>query len=106
MPVSRRRFTVDEYERMAEAGILGEDDPVELLEGEVVEMAPVGPRHAGCVKRLNRLLSSRLGDRAVISVQTRSGSGFALSRSPTWHCSSPAPISTPPAIQNLTTSCW
>jgi Uma2 family endonuclease len=69
LPVSRRRFTVDEYERMAEAGILGEDDRVELLEGEIVEMAPIEPVHAGCVNRLNHLLMSRLGDRAVVSVQ-------------------------------------
>jgi len=54
---------------MAEAGILGEDDRVELLEGEIVEMAPIAPVHAGCVKRLLHLLTSRLGDRAVVSVQ-------------------------------------
>jgi len=69
MPVSRWKFTVDEYARMAEAGILGEDDRVELLEGEIVEMAPIGPPHAGCVNRLTRLLTSRLGDRAVVGVQ-------------------------------------
>jgi len=69
MPVSRWRFTVDDYERMAQVGILQEDDPVELLEGEVVEMAPIGPLHASCVNRLTRLLISRLGDLAVVSVQ-------------------------------------
>ena len=40
-----RRFTVSEYERMAAAGILGEDDQVELIAGEIVEMRPIGGRH-------------------------------------------------------------
>lgn len=71
MPVQvlRRRFTVDEYYRMAEADILHEDDRVELIEGEIVEMAPIGSRHASCVKRLNSLLSQRLRDQVLISVQ-------------------------------------
>jgi len=54
---------------MAEAGILGEDERVELIEGEIVQMAPFGPRHSGCVINLNRLLVTRLGDRAVVSPQ-------------------------------------
>ena len=44
--VVRHLFTVDEYYKMAQAGILHEDDRVELLEGEIVEMAPIGSRHA------------------------------------------------------------
>ena len=68
-PITRRRFTVDEYHRMAEAGILDEDDRVELLDGEIVEMTPIGPRHAGGVKRLNRLFTARLGERAIVDVQ-------------------------------------
>ena len=48
----KRLFTVVEYHRMAEAGILGEDDRVELLEGEIVQMSPIRSRHASCVKRL------------------------------------------------------
>lgn len=54
---------------MADAGILGEDDRVELLEGEIVEMAPIGSRHAGCVNDLNRLLVQGVGERAVVAVQ-------------------------------------
>ena len=65
----RRRFTVNEYYLMAQAGILHEDDRVELLEGEIVEMAAIGSRHAACVNRLNRILSEGLGSRAIISVQ-------------------------------------
>jgi Uma2 family endonuclease len=67
--VSRRRFTVDEYRRMLESGILAEDDRVELINGEIVEMAPIGSRHAACVKRLNNLFSRQVGDRAVVGVQ-------------------------------------
>jgi Uma2 family endonuclease len=63
------RFTVDDYHRMAEAGILGEDDRVELIEGQVVPMSPIGGPHVGCVNRLNRLLVTRAGPRAVVSVQ-------------------------------------
>ena len=67
--VIRRRFTVNEYNLMAQAGILHEDDRVELLEGEIVEMAAIGSRHAACVNRLNRILSEGLRGRAIISVQ-------------------------------------
>lgn len=67
--VLRRRFTVEEYYKMAEAGIFSEDDRVELLEGEIVEMAPIGSRHAACVNRLTRLFTDRVGSQAVVSIQ-------------------------------------
>ena len=67
--VARRLFTVEEYHRMAEAGILGADERVELIEGEIVQMAPIGPRHIGCVINATRLFITRLGDRAVVSPQ-------------------------------------
>ena len=69
MLVTTRRFTVDEYHRMGAAGIFREDDRVELLDGAIVEMSPIGPRHASCVDRINRLLSQRAGDRAIVRVQ-------------------------------------
>lgn len=69
MEVKRRRFTVHDYHRMGEASILHEDDRVELIEGEIVEMAAIGTRHFSCVNRLYRLLVMSVGDEAVISVQ-------------------------------------
>ncbi len=67
--VTRRRFTVHDYHRMGEAGILHEDDRVELIEGEIVEMTAIGTRHFSCVNRLNRLLVMSVGEDAVVSVQ-------------------------------------
>lgn len=69
MAVQRRErtFTVDEYHRMAEAGILGEDDRVELIEGRIVEMNPIGPGHIWSVNRLNRVFARR--DDVMVSVQ-------------------------------------
>ena len=65
----KRLFTVDEYHRMADAGIFGTEERVELIEGEIIQMSPIGPRHAGCVINVTRILITRLGDRAVISPQ-------------------------------------
>jgi len=64
--VRRRRFTIEEYYRMGEVGILGPEDRVELIEGEIVEMSPIGPRHATCVTALTRRLLQAVGDRAVL----------------------------------------
>jgi Uma2 family endonuclease len=65
----RRRFTVDEYYQMAEAGILHEDDRVELIEGEIVEMTPIGPGHASSVDDLAALLVLRIGNAAIVKIQ-------------------------------------
>lgn len=54
---------------MGEAGILGEDDRVELINGEIVRMSPIGSPHAGCVNRLNALLSRHFAGQAVVQVQ-------------------------------------
>jgi Uma2 family endonuclease len=64
-----RRFTVDDFYRMAQAGILTEDDRVELIEGQVVEMAPIGSGHASRVARLTHLFGRGVGDRALVWVQ-------------------------------------
>lgn len=65
----RRLFTVGDYYRMAEIGILSADDRVELIAGEVVEMSPIGSRHAACVNRLLHRLAAALGAQAILSVQ-------------------------------------
>jgi Uma2 family endonuclease len=69
MGVRDRLFTADEYYRLAEVGILHEDDRVELLDGVIVEMTPIGVPHAACVDRLNVLLQRGYGDRAIVRVQ-------------------------------------
>jgi Uma2 family endonuclease len=58
--INRRSFTVAEYERMGQAGIFSEDDRVELVCGEIIEMSPIGERHAACVDALSELLRERL----------------------------------------------
>lgn len=67
---AKRWFTVDEYYRMAETGILGRDDRVELIEGEVVCMSPSGSKHAACIDRLNFFLQHRLDRPAIIRIQS------------------------------------
>lgn len=67
--ISRHHFSVDDLDRMIVAGVLSEDGRVELIDGEIVEMTPVGSQHAGCVKTLNHLLSIAVGGRLVVSVQ-------------------------------------
>ena len=65
-----RRFTVDDYYKMAEVGILGEDDRVELIEGEIVEMTPIGPLHAGEVNELFGLFFVRFANHANVRSQS------------------------------------
>jgi Uma2 family endonuclease len=67
--LTRHRFTVEEYHRMGDAGILPEDSRIELITGDVVVREPIGSRHAGTVNRLTRLWTSRLGERAVVQIQ-------------------------------------
>src|SRR5690349_3402902 len=65
----RRVFTVGEYYRMAEAGILSEDDRVELIEGEIVKMCAIGSRHAACVNRLSAWFFRQQVDEVIVSIQ-------------------------------------
>lgn len=67
--VQRKLFSVAEYDQMVRAGVLGEDDHVELIEGEIVEMSPIGAAHAGYVARLNRILASQVAGQALVFVQ-------------------------------------
>ena len=68
MQLLRRKFTIEQYHKMAELGILTEDDRVELIRGEIVEMSPIGRCHAACVRRLVKLFSE-LSDRAIVDTQ-------------------------------------
>jgi Uma2 family endonuclease len=67
--VPRHRLTVADYHRLGETGVLGGDDRVELLEGQLVDMSPIGPRHALAIDLLNRLLPATLGEQAWLRVQ-------------------------------------
>lgn len=67
--VTRRPISVAEYHRMGEVGILGERDRVELIEGELVAMSPIGSYHQGTVNQLNHSLVQAVGERAIVSVQ-------------------------------------
>jgi Uma2 family endonuclease len=68
--IIRRRFTGEEFHRMAEAGILHEHERVELIGGEILKMNPIGGRHAACVREINRLLGRQVGDELRVDVQS------------------------------------
>jgi Uma2 family endonuclease len=65
----KRYFNVDEYYRMAEVGLLSPDDRIELIDGEIVEMSPIGRTHSGSVNRASAFLNRQLGDTVIVSVQ-------------------------------------
>jgi len=65
----RHRITVDEYYRMAEVGLLAPDARVELIEGEIIDMPPIGPLHGSVVDKLNHRLVHAVGARAIVRVQ-------------------------------------
>jgi Uma2 family endonuclease len=67
--IARRQFTVDDFHRMAERGIFAPDERVELIDGEIVEMSPIGRRHAACVSRLVTLFIKLLSDTVVVFPQ-------------------------------------
>lgn len=67
--LTRWRFTHDDYHKMHEVGILGEDDRVELIEGEVIQMSAVGDSHVLCINLLTRELVARAGSDYFVSVQ-------------------------------------
>ena len=69
---TRHKLTVDDYHKLGDAGVLNEDSRVELIEGELIEMAPIGGPHMGLINRLNKLLVFAVGDAGVVSVQNLS----------------------------------
>ena len=75
-------ITVDEYHRLGETGVLDEDARVELVDGRIVQMPPIGPHHLYNVNRLTRLFMLRLFDRIELSIQNPVTFGRRLERQP------------------------
>jgi Uma2 family endonuclease len=69
----RHRISVHDYHRMAEVGVLAPDARVELIEGEIIDMAPIGKDHQSVVDQLNRMLVRAVGDRAKVPLYARHG---------------------------------
>lgn len=67
--MTHHRFTVTEYDRMLEHGILTEDDRVELIRGEIVQKMVIGSLHAGCVNRLTRLMNQSVHEGFIVTSQ-------------------------------------
>jgi Uma2 family endonuclease len=67
--LQRRKLSVDDFHRMGEAGILGEDDRIELIDGELIEMAPIGVLHAAIVNELAGILITAVGRGGIVSIQ-------------------------------------
>jgi Uma2 family endonuclease len=66
---TKHRFSVSEYYRMAETGVLRPDARVELLDGEIIDMSPIGPFHGGVVNRLNQMLNAQARGRWLVTAQ-------------------------------------
>ncbi len=67
--LEQRLITVEEYHKMASAGILNADDRVELLYGKIIKMSPIGSKHAACVDKIDELLKRLLAGKAIVRVQ-------------------------------------
>jgi Uma2 family endonuclease len=67
--VERRRFSADEYQRMGDAGIFSDTDRVELIDGEILTMSPIGPRHCAVVDRVTRIMVLAAGTSAIVRIQ-------------------------------------
>ena len=67
--LAKRRFTADDYQRMGQVGILSEDDRVELIDGEVLAMTPIGTRHNACVNSAMRAFVRAVEDAAIVQAQ-------------------------------------
>ena len=98
--VQKHYFNVNEYHRMAEVGLLSEDSRVELIEGEIIEMSPIGSTHGGTVKRSSTFLKRKLGD-AVTACRTLFDSMTSRSPNRTSRCSSRARTFTPTRSRRL-----
>lgn len=65
----KHRLRVQDFHRMGEAGIFDEDSRVELIEGEIIDMTPIGTIHAGAVNRLSNIIKLAVGSAAIVSTQ-------------------------------------
>ena len=63
----RMRISADRYQKMVATGVLTKYDRVELIDGDMINMAPIGPPHSAVVARLTRLFVLSLGDAAIVS---------------------------------------
>ncbi len=63
------RFTVEDFQRMGNSSLFRKNERVELIEGEIITMTPIGNRHAGCVLYLSHIFARKLGNRALVNVQ-------------------------------------
>ena len=104
--IRRWQFTVADFARMVEAGILAEDDRVELIDGEVRAMSPSGPRHVAIVNRLNALLSRQVADSAISACRTRFNSLTIPSHNQTLRCYAPGKIFIPMLFPCRQMCCW
>ncbi len=67
--IAKYSFTAEEFERLGEAGILRQDARLELIDGEIFEMSPIGSLHAACVNFLSMLLNRLFGQSHIIATQ-------------------------------------
>ncbi len=67
--VSLRRWTVAEYYRMAEVGMLGPEERTELIDGQIIQMSPQDPLHASVIRRASKILNRRLGEAVDVCLQ-------------------------------------
>ena len=67
--VAPYRFSVEEFNKLGDVGIFDEDDRVELLDGEIIVMSPIGSKHAGTTMQIDAALRRQLGDRALFNLQ-------------------------------------
>jgi Uma2 family endonuclease len=67
--ITRHAFSVHDYARMRESGILSEDDRVELIDGEIRTMSPIGPLHAAIVRKIVKYLTTLVAEQAIVSPQ-------------------------------------
>jgi Uma2 family endonuclease len=68
-PLPRHKLQITQFHQMRVAGIFGSEDRIELLEGELIDMSPIGPAHSGKTNQLTRLLSQAVANTAIVSVQ-------------------------------------